>query len=147
MSSEHKDMFFNIQNLYNFVVANTFVHRGGVEPARSLVFRLLSRRTKTASTFKQFFSSPSLVLKLSENFVIEMQFLVQWFRKEQLETEITIVRHLQPKAGDPAFVDFVQKMTGWIPALRARMTEIKNSHEQSGGKCIPSPRGRAREGD
>ena len=34
------------------------------------------------------------------------------------------VRHLQPKAGDPANVDFTQRKTDWIPVRSTRMTEI-----------------------
>ena len=34
------------------------------------------------------------------------------------------VRHLQPKAGDPANVDFTQRKSDWIPVRSTRMTEI-----------------------
>ena len=50
MSSKHKDMFFNIQNLCNFVVTNTPAHKERVELTRSLTFSFLSQRKNKSSS-------------------------------------------------------------------------------------------------
>ena len=69
-----------------------------------ILSEVVTRRAKTTSAFKQFFSSPSLVLKLGENFVIEMQFPAQRFRKEQLE----IISHNKTQAVTASVSEAVQ---------------------------------------
>ena len=44
--------------------------------------------------------------------------------KAALDAQDVSMCHLQPKAGDPANVDFIQRKTDWIPVRSTRMTEI-----------------------
>ena len=91
--------------------------------------------------FKQFFSSPSLVLKLGESLVIELHFPAQELRKEQLETIIHNKTQVVTASVSEA-VQFCHINNKNISGLLRRIAP----RNDRGKYFIPSPRGRAREG-
>ena len=104
-----------------------------LERIESILGEGSSRRAKTTSAFKQFFSSSSLVFKLGASFVIEMHFPAQGFRKEQLET----ISHNKIQVVTASVSEAVQLCSVSNNNFSGLLRRIAPRNDR--GKCISSP--------